>query len=476
MNIPSNCYSYEEVQFNNKDEFNCTSCYPYYTLDTTNNKCISCPNQCTSCYYENNRLYCTNCALNYVLNEDKYCEYCTNNAEIGGEGCIQCIYSNGVNKCTGCRYDYIHIDNDYVCKLPSEVNLNVTCQNATRLPNGEHSCVKCRKGNYTLMTRFNNTNDCYESKNEIMNCEIGNEDEDKNLTCTKCRYNYQFIWSLEYQQNVCDDKCAFDSFFNDNPNIKGCYKCDNVNGRGQIGCNPLKGCSYRYTDDHFYCNSCKSGYFLYDDQCLPCSARDGNCTECDFNNTENKFICNKCKDNSFFINETTFLCDLITYDEYPEVTVGCILPNNNYSIYIKNNKCYGCKYGFFKTKEESCIYCKARKNGGPKCDECQYITNEAGIEINRIINCKICQIGNMLSPIGKRCYNCEDEVGPGCARCEFEDITERVICVECKPNYYLNESGNCIFKNSNEDNDYKCLAHEQSNSNRILRDGLKCIK
>ena len=165
------------------------------------------------------------------------------------------------------------------------------------------------------------------------------------------------------------------------------------------------------------------------------------------------------------------MSDIITYNEYPEVTAGCILPINDYKIYIKNNKCFDCKYGFFKTREESCIYCKARKNGGPKCDECQYIKGNFGNETNRI-NCKICQNCNMLSPIGKRCYNCEDEVGPGCIKYRFEN--ERVICQKCKEDYELNDEGYCTSKNSYNKLTPNCLIYESSASKRMLPDFLKC--
>ena len=387
---------------------------------------------------------------------------------IGGVGCIHCKY-DGRNKCTQCRNDYIFIINDYACKLPSEINLNVTCFEAKRLDNGQYSCVKCRNNNYALINRFNSTTDCYPAENELANCVIGYEDEYQNLTCTTCLYKYRFIWSEDYQKNVCDDKCDSNSFFNYNEDIRGCYKCDDESGGGQFGCNPKYGCSYVAANNHNYCNRCKTGYFLYDWECLICSKGDINCIECDFNITDNKFRCNKCINNTFFINETG-LCDIITYNEYPEVTAGCILPINNYTTYIENKKCFDCKKGFFKTKEESCIYCKARKNGGPKCDECQYI-KENGIEINKT-NCKTCDTSvNMLSPIGKKCYRCEDEVGPGCAKCVFEVGTERVICETCEEGYKKNDWDYCTKEISYDKKISNCLIYERSNtsnSNRLL--------
>ena len=474
LSIPDHCNNYANKRFNNKDEVICTSCDSYYTLDGTNNKCLNCPSHCTRCHFdESNNFYCDDCGYDYVLNSNKLCESCTNNIMIGGEGCIHCKYEGGINKCTQCRNDYIFIRNDYVCKLPSEVNLNVTCEEATRLENGHYSCNKCRNQNYALIVRYNSTNDCYPAKNELIYCNIGYEDENKNLSCTKCLYNYRFIWSDDYQINICDNQCGSDYFFNYDLDVRGCYKCDDESGGGQIGCNPKKGCKYVAADNHLYCNSCKTGYFLYDWQCLTCSKKDSNCIDCDFNITEKKFKCNKCISNIFYVNNETGLCDKITYDEYPEVTAGCILPINNYTTYIKNKKCFDCKYGFFKTKEESCIYCKARKNGGPKCDKCQYIIDRNGKEIDKI-NCKECQEDNMWSPIGRKCYNCEDEVGPGCAKCTFEDETERVICEECKEDYYLNNEGYCTKKYSYAKSIPNCLIYEGSNLLRLLPAGLRC--
>jgi len=287
MYVPQYCTNHKKERFSNKNEFVCTSCDYKFALDIKNNKCIHCPNYCTSCHLDDsNRFICDNCDLNYVLNETKLCEFCTSNEEIGGEGCLQCKYENGINKCTDCRNDYIHIDNDYVCKLPSEVNLHIGCKNATSLKNGEYTCKICRNISYTMITKYNNIKDCYPSENELVNCEYETEDEDKNLTCTNCLYRYRFIWSEKYQTNKCDNQCASDYFFNNNYNIRGCFKCDDESGGGQISYNPKKECSYRAVDNHLYCNSCKTGYFKYNWQSLTCSKKDINCIECDFNNEE----------------------------------------------------------------------------------------------------------------------------------------------------------------------------------------------
>ena len=480
LRIPEHCGIYKNERFNNKSEYICTSCRMYYTLDSENNRCISCPNACTRCHLDDdsNNFYCDECANDHLLNASKLCEHCTRIEKISGVGCAHCYRENNRDKCTQCRIygGYVFIKNDEVCKLHSDINLNETCYKANRLDNGQYSCFECRRsGINTLITRFNGISDCYSEENELVNCRLGYEDEYQNLTCTKCKNDIYFIWSEEYKKKICNSICPSGYFFNNDLDIKrGCYKCDDERGGGQIGCDPNFECSYITADNHLYCNGCKPGYFLYDWQCLKCSKNDIYCIECDYNIIEKKSKCNKCINDTFIINEEGF-CQKITYDEYPKFKVGCILPINNYTKYIENNKCFSCKNGFFKTREESCIYCKARKNGGPKCYECQYIKDENGIETN-IINCKTCKDDNILSPIGKRCYKCEDEVGPGCAKCAFEEGTERVICEKCEEDYEPNDKGYCTNKNSYINNVPNCLIYEDSisNSKRLITNVQSC--
>ena len=129
------------------------------------------------------------------------------------------------------------------------------------------------------------------------------------------------------------------------------------------------------------------------------------CKECHYDEKKGKFKCDQCIDDYYF-NIETEKCELITYDEHPEITPGCMIPINNLTYYQKNKKCFKCKQGFFKTKEESCVYCRARINGGPSCEECEYSEKN-----NNKIQCKYC-LTNLF--INGKCHNCEDEVGPGC--------------------------------------------------------------
>ena len=97
---------------------------------------------------------------------------------------------------------------------------------------------------------------------------------------------------------------------------------------------------------------------------------------------------------------------------------------------------------FFKTRDESCVYCKAYKNGWPSCSQCAYENENS----DNII-CVDCPIGNLLSANGK-CMICKNELGQDCETSQFvndTNNTETLKCIKCKEDYHLNEQGHCIF-------------------------------
>ena len=119
--------------------------------------------------------------------------------------------------------------------------------------------------------------------------------------------------------------------------------------------------------------------------------------------------------------------------EYPEISPGCIICNDKLNEYFPNEKCQSCKYGYFKTKEETCIYCRSEKYGGPGCYNCGYEEDENGKETDNII-CKNCFnnendislinrdfdhfYGSVLTSEGK-CYNCKYNLSDNCLKCDM---------------------------------------------------------
>ena len=427
-----NCYSSLYCYLENNLP-KCTKCGGGY-ISNEQKTCTNCPTNCYSCFYNNiGNLLCDSCYSNYVMNKENYCIPCNQDEEIGGKGCISCQYitNSKINICNKCNSNYIYITNERVCREPTKVMLSPYCINAQNLGTKENPKYSCTTCNSNVLSIYNKEGimNCYPREGVLQYCQNGIFDEKDNLNCTKCLYNLPFIWSEQYNQTICDSKCLFGYFFKEN----WCYECDHST-KGNPGCIASKGCNYTASNDELDCAECNPGYYLLEKQCIKCSIGLEYCSECHF---DNEFKCDKCKNNYFLNNSNK--CELIRYDEYPEITPGCINTNKNITLYKSKNICLYCKPGFFKTKDESCFYCKARKNGGPKCDECEYKKKVNGIETEEII-CKKCNNSNLMSSDGK-CYNCQDEVGFGCLECGFEN--NNIICLVCKENY-IKEDGHCI--------------------------------
>ena len=208
---------------------------------------------------------------------------------------------------------------------------------------------------------------CLSQENELIHCLEATEDENSNRQCTRCKYDYQMISSEEYNnKQVCDNKCDSVSFLK----WSWCHKCDDIY-YGNPGCILEEGCSYYSENDELDCNVCKEGYFKFTQgQCLSCAYESKGCFKCTFDESKG-FECEECLD-GYKLNTQTKKCELILCEEYPEITQGCIICDDKLNEYKPKNKCQACKEGFFKTKDESCVYCKARKNGGPACEQCIY--------------------------------------------------------------------------------------------------------
>ena len=339
---PPNC-SYCIEQLNSFNYLpTCKNCFTYFGLNENTNSCLECPNNCPTCKINGNSKVCDSCDNNYVMNKNRLCEKCSENQEIGGIGCLKCNYTSNINKCYECNANHIFIINDFVCKKPEDIGLNGYCFNATRLED-KYYCQNCRLDIYVLITHYNGMKDCYPREGNLVNCLEATQDENGKRQCTKCIYNYPLIRSDEYNQKICDNKCAFGFFFRNQS--KWCFECDYTQ-YGNPGCNASFGCDYISSGNQLNCYGCKIGYFLYQYQCFNCSLKDNLCIECHFDQEEDKFICDKCKDGYYF-NDKTGKCEIITYDEYSEITPGCVLSINNYTLYKEKYKCLLCKPGFF---------------------------------------------------------------------------------------------------------------------------------
>jgi len=109
-------------------------------------------------------------------------------------------------------------------------------------------------------------------------------------------------------------------------------------------------------------------------------------------------------------------------------------------IYINQKKCQICKSGYFITENESCIYCRDEKYGGPACDK--YGKNQ----INGNIICANCKGKDKALNFKEKCYSCQHDLFNECDKCKFisNGNNEKLVCSLWKEGFYLDDNGNCV--------------------------------
>ena len=499
----------ESCYLNEKNEPVCLSCFSGIFLDK--NKCLVCSDGCSKCIVDESSLYknesvCIECQANYSLNKEKKCSGCKRISDIGGYRCQTCRYNDEkdkfeclscdsyydsvfinnifqclVNKdpnqlylygcweatfieesntyeCLKCRSSFIQIINDKTCRQLNEIGISYDClevENLGTVENPIYTCNKCKNITAHIKINSNGQKNCYTRSGNFSFCSEGEIDENGHYICSKCVENAKLNSS-----GICE--CYSDSFGKYN---EWCYKCDDSK-YGNPGCVAKKGCNYIHSNDELDCNECKEGYFEYTrGQCFSCSGEIKNCDKCHFD-TELK--CDNCI-GIYSLSDKKDKCEIDECKEYPEISAGCIICKDKLDEYRKNKKCESCRYGYFKTKEETCVLCGSEKYGGPACYECGYEEDEDGNETDNII-CKDCYTYEryfdhyyyssyfntfhfILASNGK-CYNCMDYLPESCLKCELikDNVNKDIfICTICDLGYYLDSEGNCIsYKNNIE--------------------------
>ena len=443
--------------------FKILSCLPGYAL--LNNTCLPCEENCLSCSYNNqNEAVCSKCVGGYLLNNEKKCESCGSIKEIGGELCVSCKNSYGIYKCTECKKN---ISTLFEGRCILEVNIDY-CKEVIKIntTNNEekYSCIECYPNErydyneiYALVKGYEGVVICKEPEGILKDCREGTEDINGILNCTRCYSNYPFIYNNETNQTTCNSNCSYGAF----NRKKYCYSCNDKN-YGQVGCDENYGCTIYNSNYQINCEKCKEEYFEYTvGQCLPC---DYPCKTCHFNETNQpKLICDSCYNNTHFLrNEQCIKLECKEYKD--EITSGCIICNEFYDYYFNFSKCEKCSENFIKTIDETCIYCNARKNGGPLCKECSSETSPgSGIHcINCITDEKINAINNK-----NQCFNCKNELGEACEKCEFifdGGNNQKLVCNECKKGYVLTSKKRCVSEISYRNVLY-CLKYKNITEN-----------
>ena len=461
---PSNCNECEYDATTSQSV--CTKCYSNYALNPTNKECVHCYGHedtgtgCESCIYNSttNHYQCLSCysyhpytsysyPFVYVSNIYK-CFSNDDSTQIGLYGCLYAIYNEVSDKyeCLSCKSGFIPVITDKSCISKGSNGLDNNCYEA-EIIGDKYSCTKCDDSTVFVKDIPNGINNCYEREDEFSFCLNGTIQEDYTKICNVCSDN-----SALSNSKICE--CNTDSF---NKDQKFCYKCYDER-QGNPGCDISEGCTYNKPNDELRCKKCLKGYFEYTEgQCFLCSNEISNCYDCHFDNTNNKLICDSCSNDIYTVNSEN-KCQLNDCEEYPEISPGCIICKDKLDEYLQKKQCQSCKYGYFKDKNNQCIYCKSEKNGGPACYECGYDDDNE----NNII-CKNCYSNSFisiydiyydrdnynqpaLSSDGK-CYDCQLEFSEYCRECGFvlnSDGTETLKCTKCSVGHYLSPEGRCI--------------------------------
>ena len=467
LGCPSGC---DECEYDsNTLKFVCTQCSSQFAFNPTNKECVYCGNLqdtgtgCYSCIYNSttNNYQCLTCKSyfpsdGYVYVSNIYkCFLNEDSSQIGLYGCLHAIKNDvsGKYECLNCKSNFIPVITDKSCIPQDSSGLSGNCYEAEKI--GEkYSCTKCNS-NYVLVKDIpNEINECYDRLDEFSFCINGTIKEDNTKICDVCRAN-----SALNNSKIC--VCNKDSFSKDQ---NYCYKC-NDEKEGNLGCDLSEGCTYKIANDELRCNKCIKGYFEYTEgQCFSCSNEIDNCNDCHFDEIKNKLICDSCLNGIYTVNSENN-CQLNDCEEYPEISPGCIICKGQKEEYLAKKQCQSCKYGYFKDKNNKCIYCKSEKYGGPGCYECGYDDDN---EDNII--CKGCYSNYIyygydtnynqpaLSSDGK-CYDCQIEFSEYCRECGFvlnSDGTETLKCIKCSEGRYLTPEGRCLSYFSLIDNTKNC--------------------
>ena len=448
---PPHCISCETIGGKTK----CIECAYGFALNPVNNICDNCEDinhGCKKCEYDDsyrfNCLRCKNFDYAYTEIENKIFKCFDNTKKEENIYLYGCLLAKNETEgdnyrftCSICKFLFFPI-NDKTCRTFDDIGLSDGCLKFENIRTPEeplYSCLKCKKDLALVTNNSNGAKDCFERKNNLSYCLEGNYEENNGIGEIQ---NYKCLNCVDHStlnnSNICE--CDFDSFYKD---TKWCYKCDDKE-KGIIGCNASLGCNFIQPIE-LDCNVCKDGYFNYTrGQCFSCNSIKY-CLECHF---DKDLYCDKCI-TGYTFNAQTKKCELYKCKEYEEVIPGCMVCKDNLKEYQANKKCHYCNIGYFKTKEETCVYCRSSEYGGPGCDRCDYEDEIIGNNI--ICNDSYGKLdeeesdeeyyNNILKYKGKH-YDCKFELSESCLKCKFDD--DKLKCVECSPGYYLNTEGKCI--------------------------------
>ena len=413
----------------------CDNCLTCLSVNLSN--CLSCNDEK---YLHDNKCIdnCPKGTFPTILKDQKICQNCNNTCETceRADSCITCkeplvkFISGNIISCDDkCQGGYINING--TCTPCSDIQKCSTCSK-----DNLSECIDCKEGFYL------------HNKQCVSICPKGTFENNQSKTCDPC------LVSCE----TCSDSSTCDTCLSGLYFVENKKTCDKCNDKNVIINNECKSCKVNNCDncdssDDYTCSICKSGFVLYNNQCLEdcpykmfkvgqlcydcgvkcleCSSYkscnlceglnviyDGNCVEaCPVGYSANKnAVCVKCS------VENCTSCD----GDRPNICKEC--PSNSI---LHDNKCISeCPTGYVHSNN-SCIKCSEKCNSCniTECEQCSegfYLKN--GICVNS------CGESFYKDDINRTCNNCSS------AHCKTCD---KINCSLCEDNFILFD-GKCV--------------------------------
>ena len=370
----------------------CNNCEEMYKLKDDNSACEEIISNCKILDFEKDK--CLECKENfYLLNDDKY--HCYNNSlendkyftEDGGKIYISC---NSVikhcdkceerNRCLKCNEGYVFNELNKTCVI--EIS---SCK---KYDSNYEYCEECQEKYYLL-------------NDDNLHCYNESLDEDKYFT------EDGGITYINCDKAI--DNCEKCKERNRCLSCKKGYKYDNESNT----CNEVISSCKRYDKNYEYCEECKEGYYLLDNDKLNCH---NETLEPDKYFTEDE-------------GKTYISCEkIIDNCEKCNGRNKCLLCQKGYHFYFGNSLC-----------EEIISFCKKYDANYQFCEECNdkyYLLNSDRLHCH---NETLSKDEYFTEDEGKTFISCESVIF-NCEKCK-----ERKECLSCKNGYIYNEKNiTCI--------------------------------
>ena len=341
-------------------------------------------------YIRNNVNY--DCIDGYFLNDNMECEQCK-------EGTVVCNYVEKTIQAITCQSEKYLDDETNTCKNDS------LCQTYK-----DSTCITCSESG-----DFINEGHCVE-------CDIPNCEKCLKGKCEKCSQGY-----LLSDESTCKSESEMNCLTSVNGQCLECFEGYSLGSNVQNDyqhciLNPIENCGYVYQtgEGELKCQSCSSGYYLENNECLV-------------------------KEDETMKRSTNENC-------LEKTEKGCVRCHDGY--FLRDYECYECENGCKTCVDET--YCLTCPNGTfiNNKNECQEQTEEIK---ERCLTpfpdnsgCVVCKDGYYMEK--KTCLNCQE----GCHVC-FNNKE----CVECTDKYFMIEGESKICKPQSE------LTNCKNTTNRV---------